>query len=226
MFDGGSLTCPTCHKSFVREKRPGRPRQYCSESCRSRASGSRWYKANRSSSVAGIGARRKRFTPIVYRTCTICGAAHVRSKSGAAAQDRQGVCWCRPCAESTKRERANVQERERRRLWRESRDPRYDKLRARENHKCHKRRVKVTRYSDLRGSDILKMKKSARRCALCSRPLPDDLELRHLDHVWPLDANGTHTRDNVRVLCVSCNCGRPKDGSDVHNFQLNLWMVK
>ena len=86
--------------------------------------------------------------------------------------------------------------------------------------------MKVTRYTDLRGSDIMKIKKKARLCEMCQQPLPDDFEFRHLDHVWPLDANGTHTRDNVRVLCVACNCGRPKDGSDVHNFQLNLWMVK
>jgi hypothetical protein len=136
------------------------------------------------------------------------------------------VCWCRSCADSTKRARNNASERERRRLYRETNDPRYEQLRVRENHKCHKRRVKVTRYTDLRASDILKLKKKARLCEVCKQPLPDDLEFRHLDHVWPLDANGTHTRDNVRVLCVACNCGRPRDGSDVHNFQLNLWMVK
>jgi hypothetical protein len=40
-------------------------------------------------------------------------------------------------------------------------------------------------------------------CYLCGcRPTGDDLTL---DHVIPLDAGGSHTADNLRVCCRSCN---------------------
>jgi 5-methylcytosine-specific restriction endonuclease McrA len=47
----------------------------------------------------------------------------------------------------------------------------------------------------------------------------------HVDHILPLAAGGTHTKDNLRILCPSCNCSRPTDGSDVTNQQMNIWMA-
>jgi 5-methylcytosine-specific restriction endonuclease McrA len=57
---------------------------------------------------------------------------------------------------------------------------------------------------------------------LCDELLGPDA---HVDHILPLAAGGTHTKDNLRILCPSCNCSRPIDGSDVTNQQMNIWMA-
>jgi hypothetical protein len=58
-------------------------------------------------------------------------------------------------------------------------------------------------------------------CAQCSEALD---ESAHLDHIIQLHMGGTHTRDNVRFLCGTCNMTRPRDHSDVGLFQFNLFM--
>jgi 5-methylcytosine-specific restriction endonuclease McrA len=80
--------------------------------------------------------------------------------------------------------------------------------------------------SDLTTAEVLKIKRDAKCCALCGGDLPEKITSRPLDHIIPINerAGGTHTRDNVRVLCVACNSSRPWDGSDVSDFQMNLWM--
>lgn len=37
-----------------------------------------------------------------------------------------------------------------------------------------------------------------------------------IDHIIPLNIGGTDIRENVRVICRTCNLTRPKDGSDVY----------
>ena len=40
---------------------------------------------------------------------------------------------------------------------------------------------------------------------------------KNLDHIIPINdtCKGTHTMNNVRILCRICNQTRPKDGSDI-----------
>ena len=138
-----------------------------------------------------------------------------------------GILRCHECASARKKARKLERERERRQEFKAADDERYANLCERENQKCHRRRVKIAKApSDLTTADVLRLKRSAKACAMCGGPLPRRITSRPLDHIVPLHANGTHTRDNVRVLCISCNSARPKDASDVSNFQLNIWMVQ
>jgi hypothetical protein len=49
-------------------------------------------------------------------------------------------------------------------------------------------------------------------CAMCSKPTPKELigsfnnDSPTIDHVIPLSLGGTHTYDNLQLLCQYCNC--------------------
>lgn len=50
-------------------------------------------------------------------------------------------------------------------------------------------------------------------CYLCGRQVSDALPFTHplkanIDHVVPISKGGTHTLDNVRVACRSCNSAK------------------
>ena len=47
---------------------------------------------------------------------------------------------------------------------------------------------------------LLRLQKS--RCAICQV----GLKQYHLDHIHPLSRGGPHTKENLQILCVSCNC--------------------
>jgi len=219
---GSTRQCNTCRTEFLIPPRPGRPPAYCSDACRHEG-----FRLSANRSYHRMREATPKCTHLRYGTCDSCSQLFVRSAQSFAQTLRSsGATRCRSCSHRINQETSNRRERNNRVVWRMTNDPRYLRLRTRENHKCHKRRVKATRYSDLRGSDIYRIKKRAKVCELCGETLSEDFTYRHLDHIWPIHAGGTHTRDNVRVLCRSCNLKRPKDGSDVSDFQLNLWMVR
>lgn len=93
---------------------------------------------------------------------------------------------------------------------------------ARRRKREHLRRTAI---SDVTPEQELAMRRRARNCPLCrikmtSKPgLPNS---KHLDHIVPIAAGGTHTHGNLRVICRTCNLSRPKDGSDFTG-QLTLW---
>lgn len=82
----------------------------------------------------------------------------------------------------------------------------------------HKRRTKY-KETDITSEWLLSFKKEAIHCSLCSCKLEEiktsHPRKKHLDHVVPLNVGGTHTMDNVRYLCQTCNLQRPKDGRDL-----------
>jgi len=79
----------------------------------------------------------------------------------------------------------------------------------------------ATKFTDVSSSYEMELRQSARRCAICDEMLTAD---RHVDHIVPVELGGTHTRDNLRVTCPKCNLSRPRDYSDIGEFQMNLWM--
>jgi 5-methylcytosine-specific restriction endonuclease McrA len=98
-----------------------------------------------------------------------------------------------------------------------------EKARKKSNrqNKSHRKRS-MNRHTDITTRWLYKFRMRAKVCALCNIDLEN--VQRHVDHIIPLGAGGTHTRDNVRVLCSDCNLKRPKDGSDVHGHQMNIFM--
>lgn len=214
--------CRICGEKISTAKHRGRPPKYCSDDCRlvaHRPIRKKWYDARK---VAPQ-------TAIVFGYCDECGRYHARRQSStmSAFVRSGGVLRCYSCASKRRKNLKRKRDRERRQEWKATGDPRYLNLCERENQKSHRRRVKIKEApSDLSASDVIKMKKAATQCALCGGALPAKVSSRPLDHIIPIFANGTHTRDNVRVLCVACNSSRPKDGSDVSDFQMNLWMAR
>ena len=52
------------------------------------------------------------------------------------------------------------------------------------------------------------------KCAICRRRLPADLNLIHVDHVWPVSAGGTSDQRNLTAVCAECNLSK---GSEAPN---------
>lgn len=42
-------------------------------------------------------------------------------------------------------------------------------------------------------------------CAHCNTYIPDLPKMRHVDHIVPLARGGSHTQDNLQLLCQLCN---------------------
>lgn len=215
--------CRTCDSEFyVPPGLSGRPVGYCSEDCRKEA-------IRRQARESYYRRRHAPQTPIVFGDCDECGRYHARNARVTMHSFVQagGILRCHPCAIARKKARKLERERERRAEYRDAGDPRYEQWLASDTAKNHARRVWSTSHeSDLTKDEIRRLKKRAKHCAMCGCKLSKDWRERHLDHVIPRAAGGTHTRDNVRILCVACNCSRPHDASDVSNFQLNIWMVQ
>lgn len=83
----------------------------------------------------------------------------------------------------------------------------------------HKRRITITTIaSDIKTKWLVELLHNSERCALCGKKLSGnfpELQSPTIDHIIPLCVGGTHTMDNIRILCLSCNSRRPKDGSDL-----------
>jgi len=81
----------------------------------------------------------------------------------------------------------------------------------------HRRRVRC-RFTDIDNEWLNKLFSITTHCELCNCELDNDGKAypngKQLDHITPLAVGGTHTKNNVRVICYKCNIERPKDGSD------------
>lgn len=69
------------------------------------------------------------------------------------------------------------------------------------------------------------LRRDTKRCPLCGVALTDTPYLpnsKELDHIVPLNAGGTHTIGNVRIICREGNLARPRDGSD-YTGPVTLW---
>ena len=65
--------------------------------------------------------------------------------------------------------------------------------------------------SDITHQYLREIVESTSKCPICERRM----DMKHVDHIIPIVMGGTHTKDNVRVICRKCNLSRPKDGRDL-----------
>lgn len=216
-----STVCPECNGQIKQPTGPGRPRKFCSDACTGRFRGREWYRNTQSSTAKGATKHGRTFTQLAYRNCVACGTIHVRSQSGLKIAERSGSVLCKKCAGRSRAEYDRAQ----RKLWRENGDPRYERLKARENNKNARRRQRVKSVmSDVRNADLLRLLNATKSCPSCGENFSSGNPAT-IEHVIPLARGGTHTRDNLTVLCRSCNSRKGADFSSVRNFQLNLGMV-
>lgn len=95
----------------------------------------------------------------------------------------------------------------------------------REMYRKRRRQIRGT-ATDITVEWLRELQKITPNCELCECELlydatQHDHHKANLDHIIPLNADGTHTRDNVRYICYLCNLRRPKDGSD-YNLPANV----
>lgn len=99
-----------------------------------------------------------------------------------------------------------------------------ERAKARQRAKTHLRKT-VGRQTDITLDYEQALRRKARRCPLCQVRMTGKPYLptsKELDHIVPLNAGGTHTVGNVRIICRTCNLARPKDGSD-YTGPVTLW---
>ncbi|MEK6882725.1 MAG: HNH endonuclease [Nanoarchaeota archaeon] len=83
----------------------------------------------------------------------------------------------------------------------------------------NRRRLLYKQKTDITTQWLINLKRNTPYCALCNVKLVENghhPNARHLDHIIPLNkqCKGTHTMNNVRFICRTCNLSRPKNGKD------------
>jgi len=216
---GGS--CQQCGSEFARNLR-GRPRRFCSEKCRIASYRLAHSEVNRRYYQQ---KRRNPQTDICFGTCDECGRFHARRLATTAVSfiKAGGILRCYGCAKVRRLTRKLERERERRAEWRDASDPRYEILRSREDNKSHRRRVRISATSDVSNAEIADLRRSRKTCPNCGCRF-SSRNPATIEHIIPLALGGTHTRDNLRLWCRSCNSSRGARLDDVSGFQLNLEM--
>jgi hypothetical protein len=88
----------------------------------------------------------------------------------------------------------------------------------------HRRRARM-KTTDINSKWLNDLYTKASKCPLCNFEMSEDSRKyplgKTLDHIIPLNIGGTHTKNNVRIVCAKCNCSRPKDGSDLLQLVIN-----
>lgn len=79
----------------------------------------------------------------------------------------------------------------------------------------HKHRAKENN-SDITTEYLKELYSNSITCPICGTSMEKGnyINSKNLDHIIPIVAGGTHTQDNIRIICKSCNLKRPKDGRD------------
>lgn len=88
------------------------------------------------------------------------------------------------------------------------------------DHKSHRRRT-FYQTTDLTTEWLLDLRQKTEICEICKCQMIENGRKpngKNLDHMIPLNMGGTHTMDNVRYICRTCNLQRPKNGSDLLAF--------
>lgn len=229
MADADSTSCAHCGAHFVIKSSAGRPQIYCSASCRYRAKykrrcddrGPEWKKA-----LPSYGKRYK--TPgykkkqTVFK-CAECGVLFLRLpgrgfkycseyckpvKERSWLKQTMTIMSCAECNEPFIPDTAHAQVKYcGRKCLKKSIEL---------SEKCRTRKAlrRAKKYTSGRCDPIDPIKVFDRDgwcCYLCGDETPKSLRGKHkpkspeMDHVIPLNRDGTHTWDNVRCACRACN---------------------
>ena len=92
-----------------------------------------------------------------------------------------------------------------------------DKGRAVRRNTKYKRKLKLIE-TDITSEWLVNLYRETEFCCLCLSRLSNngmDLKGKQLDHIMPLNVDGGHKKNNVRVICRECNQSRVRDGSDI-----------
>jgi hypothetical protein len=91
-----------------------------------------------------------------------------------------------------------------------------EKVRRNHLNQLHKRRA-IYKVTDITTEWLRNLYNDSHICPLCNNEMveePRKYLSKNLDHIIPINIGGTHTKDNVRVICARCNNARPRNGSD------------
>lgn len=219
VFPDLSLSHHCGHVVSLTERRQGRHRWHCADCearrvcvvCGASLAGALGHAVTCSDSCRYVN----RYEPAPPKPCPDCGVEIPGTRN-----------YCERCAAARKREtnKRYPQTAESRARYRERlrADPvRWELERARRRNVSTLRRRTKVRFTDVTPAYEAALRQ-AKVCEMCGGPTNGVV---HVDHIVPLAVHGTHTRDNLRALCAACNLKRPKDGSDVHGHQANLFMA-
>lgn len=81
----------------------------------------------------------------------------------------------------------------------------------------NRRRAKCEK-TDITNKWLVNLKNKSTHCGLCDCEMVNDGYRQNgktIDHIVTLNTFGTHTMDNIRIICRKCNLSRPKDNRDV-----------
>lgn len=133
--------------------------------------------------------------------CLKChSAASVRTRNPEKRRERSGE-WARRNPEKTRATRAAHYSKNRDSILRRCREDEERKNQLRAANSRRRARKRTTQIEPVTPLQIIERDGCA--CYLCGRELTFD-EVT-LDHVTPLARGGTHTADNLRVACMTCN---------------------
>jgi hypothetical protein len=85
------------------------------------------------------------------------------------------------------------------------------------NQKKNKRRYEVYQHTNITTEYLRELWDKTNHCCITGIKLENHGRYpngKHLDHIIPLNAGGTHTKDNVRYISAIANINRPRDGRD------------
>lgn len=78
------------------------------------------------------------------------------------------------------------------------------KYNAKANRRAKKKSTRTERINRL-----VLLKRDRHRCLSCSCSvqvdIPNQPNSAHIDHIYPISKGGTHTYDNLQILCMECN---------------------
>ena len=75
--------------------------------------------------------------------------------------------------------------------------------------------------TDITSNWLMELETESIFCKMCDVKMNNinhHPQQKHLDHIIPFKMNGTHTKNNVRYVCRTCNLSRPKNGYDLVEF--------
>lgn len=143
--------------------------------------------------------------PAPHGSCAICAGPLVGKGQRKFCSSRCSIRMLRPCI--------TVEERQ-------------AQSRARWRRRNHLKRAQ-RRLADVSTAYEKALRSRVKSCPLCWVALveePFTPASKELDHIVPMNAGGTHTIGNVRIICRLCNQRRPLDGSD-YVGPVTLWSV-